>query len=146
MKKLLAVGDSLLAGQYGESLLNHSEQIKEYQLINRGQNGMPMSGILRNLEVYLKTNLPDILLLDGGANDLLIPYMKKNHPEQWGPFVRNMERHKILAAEGLQEIGNLLKKAIAISREAGVREIIILTIPAISCRTWNIRFIPGKMK
>ncbi len=132
MKKLLAVGDSLLAGQYGESPLNHSEKIKQFRLINRGQNGMPMSGILRNLEVHLRTNLPEILLLDGGANDLLIPYMEENHPEQWGPFIRNMERHKILAAQSLQEFGDLLKKAVALSRGAGVREIILLTIPLLS--------------
>ena len=131
MKKLLAVGDSLLAGHYGESPLNHSDQIERFHLINRGQNGEPMKGILRNLEVHLRTNHPDILLLDGGANDLLIPYMQKNHPKEWGPFIRKMERHESIAASGTEEFGSLLNQGLNQSLKAGVEKIIVLTIPVL---------------
>ncbi len=131
MKKLLAAGDSLLAGRYGKSPLDFSREISRFQLINRGQDGEPMAGILRNLEVHLRSNTPQILLMDGGANDLLIPYMRENHPEEWIPFLRKMERHGSIAAASLKEYSDTLKRAIKLCEKFALPFLILLTIPVI---------------
>ena len=132
MKSILAVGDSLLAGHYGKSPLHYSTAVTGFNLINRSQNGEPMRGILRNMEVHLESSTPEILLLNGGANDLLIPYMKKNHGPAWTPFFRKLERHGSIAAADPQEFGKLLHQGITLGLEKNVRDIIILTIPVLS--------------
>ena len=130
MKTVLALGDSLIAGNIGESFLERSRELQKFKLINHGQDGEPVKGILRNLKSYLKSHsTPDILLLDGGGNDLLIPYMTRHHPEKWGPFFRKLARHGSLPIEGVQEFRTSFEEILNLIREAGIKHLILMTIP-----------------
>lgn len=132
MKKVLAIGDSLIAGDYGASLLEYSKYVKKLEFKNRGANGEPVRGIVRKLKIYLNTeDTPDILILDGGANDILIPYMTEHHPKEWGPFFRKMFRYGSTPAESDEELRDLILAAINTAFEAGVKSVIFLTIPCL---------------
>jgi lysophospholipase L1-like esterase len=133
MKTALAMGDSLIAGNIGESFLEHSREIRRFNLINQGQDGEPVKGILRNLKDYLESGpLPDILILDGGGNDLLIPYMTEHHPKEWGPFFRKLSRHGSTPAEDLQEFRGSFGEILKLTEEAGIKQLILMTIPNLS--------------
>ncbi len=130
MKKVLALGDSLIAGNIGESFLEYSREIQRFKLINHGQDGAPLKGILRNLKSYLESqSTPDILILDGGGNDLLIPYMTRHHQKEWGPFFRKLARHGSIPVENRQEFRACLEEILNLIREAGIKHLILMTIP-----------------
>lgn len=130
MKDILAVGDSLIAGDYGASLLEHSKY--RLRIKNGGANGEPVRGIIRNLKIHLNTEYaPDILILDGGANDILIPYIKEHHPKEWGPLFRKLFRHGSIPAESEEEFRELILAALRSAFEAGVSTVVFLTIPCL---------------
>ena len=133
MKTVLAMGDSLVAGNIGESFLEHSREIRRFRLINQGQDGEPVKGILRNLENYLKSNpSPDVLILDGGGNDLLIPYMTEHHPGEWSPFFRKLSRHGSTPAGDIEEFRTDFRKILKRTEEAGINHLVLMTIPNLS--------------
>lgn len=132
MKTFLAVGDSLVTGDFGCSFLGESACLKGFEAVNRGQNGEPLKGILRNLKVHLgNREAPEVLLLDGGANDLLIPYMEARHPAAWAPFFRKLARHGSLPIQEEEPFRRVFRSLLETALEASVSHILVTTIPCL---------------
>ena len=76
MKKMLFVGDSITEGWLGASYIRMlRKSLKGYQFINRGLGGDTLAGISHRIPILLKRREPDILVIQAGTHDLLLPYL-----------------------------------------------------------------------
>lgn len=74
-KRVLFCGDSITRGELGTSFLNLlKEQYPDYELVNLGQNGDTVSGIMERTVTHLKENTDyDMIIISAGHNDILLP-------------------------------------------------------------------------
>ena len=127
------MGDSLIAGHFGASLMAHCPSLGLLKLENHAQDGEPLKGVLRHMRTQLESRpAPDILLIEGGANDLLFPYMTEKHFEAWGPFFRKLARHGSIPVKDAEEFRSELKAGLSDAYAAGVKKIIVMTIPCVT--------------
>ena len=134
MKNIMFLGDSLTAGNLGASylkLLEKEESLKGYKLINAGEDGFTMSGLQLKLEKYLEENdTPDLLVLEGGANDLLLPHMQKAGTA-WNPFIRKLSRHGSIPASSSQEFRTHCSAVLSTALDGGITQVFVCTIPCL---------------
>ncbi|MGV3539297.1 MAG: SGNH/GDSL hydrolase family protein [Rufibacter sp.] len=72
--RILAIGDSLLKGTVGVNFLRKIEaQHTDWEIQNEGANGQPLVSIEKRLKAIPNLDSYDIILLQGGHNDLLLP-------------------------------------------------------------------------
>jgi len=127
---LIAAGDSLTAGRYGTPYLPRIASAVKWTILNLGADGEPLRGIERNLRAGLAGHpAPDTVILEGGANDLLIPWMTRHYPKQWGPFTRKLSRHGSIAAADDSEILKLIESCLKTAGKAGAGRVILMTVP-----------------
>lgn len=74
--RIIAYGDSLIAGQGVSSSLNLPGQLQrltggEYSIINRGQSGAKTENLLNNLDARVLSENPDMVILFGGGADFI---------------------------------------------------------------------------
>lgn len=74
--RIVAYGDSLIAGQGVPSSLNLTGQLQrltggEYEIINRGQSGAKTENLLNNLDARVLSENPDMVILFGGGADFI---------------------------------------------------------------------------
>ena len=133
-QRVLCLGDSLTAGELGISWLNRlalRPSMKSYDLINAGENGFTLAGLECRLEKEQnKAPLPDILVVEGGANDILLPHMQ-TLGRDWDPFIRKLQRHGSHPASSDAEFEQTLKRILSIADSAGISTVICCTIPCL---------------
>ncbi len=134
MSVVLCLGDSLTAGSLGFSWLRALESRAEmslFELINAGENGFTMEGLENRLKEFLeKETTPGILILEGGANDLLLPHMQSSG-KSWDPFIRKLFRSGSPPAASAADFELCLKRIIRTAEAAGIRKTISCTIPCL---------------
>ena len=132
--KVLCLGDSLTAGNLGVSWLEifkAEHRASNFELINAGEDGYTMAGLESRLNSFLeKGEIPDILILEGGANDILLPHMQ-SIGKSWDPFIRKLLRHGSRPASSLIEFEQTLKEIITLAGNAGISRICCCTIPCL---------------
>jgi lysophospholipase L1-like esterase len=76
--KILFFGDSLTRGQVGASFIDRlSTHYPDTDLINKGTNGDTLDQISVKLLTHLRqANNYDYIVLQGGGNDILLPFFK----------------------------------------------------------------------
>lgn len=132
--KILCLGDSLTAGTLGISwleILRERPALQGWELINAGENGFTMAGLESRLTGYLeREDAPDILILEGGANDILLPHMQ-SAGRAWDPFIRRLLRHGSPPAASLSDFQNTLARIGETAERAGIGKTISCTIPCL---------------
>lgn len=128
------MGDSLTAGKIGASylsLLESEESLSVYNLINAGENGFTMAGLHRKLQAYLtKNETPEYLVLEAGANDLLLPHMQKAGPA-WDPFIRKLSRHGSIPASSSRDFKKQCSNILSTAMDCGSSIAFVCTIPCL---------------
>ena len=133
---VLLIGNSLTAGNLGipySRYLNFpDDSTSEHRLINRGRDGDTLSGVGNRLEAALKADNPDVLIIQTGANDILLPEMA-SRDGLWTPFVREMEKRGSIPTTEPREFSEIYTEMIgrAVSHVVDIRRIICVTIPPI---------------
>jgi len=128
------MGDSLTAGKLGTSyleILQKGREMENINFINSGEDGYTIEGIRIRMEHLLDSgNLPDILVVEGGANDLLLPYMKSSGIA-WDPFIRKLNRHGSIPLESEEDFRDGMKRILSAAFDRGVRKVLTCTIPCL---------------
>jgi lysophospholipase L1-like esterase len=132
--RILCLGDSLTAGILGISwleILRDRPALRSCELINAGENGFTMAGLASRLTAYLeKEDVPDILVLEGGANDILLPHMQ-SAGRAWDPFIRKLRRHGSRPAASLPDFSRTLAGIYETAERAGIGKVVCCTIPCL---------------
>jgi|WetSurMetagenome_2_1015567.scaffolds.fasta_scaffold387075_1 lysophospholipase L1-like esterase len=77
MKKILIVGDSLTTGHAGVNYVNIIARANPSdQVLYHGQGGDTLAGISRRLLLLIKRDTPDLVVIEAGTNDLLLPWFR----------------------------------------------------------------------
>lgn len=134
MKNIMFLGDSLTAGNIGASyleVLKAEENLAMCNLINAGENGFTMAGLQLKLESYLKeNNTPEALVLEAGANDLLLPHMQKSG-SAWDPFIRKLKRHGSTPASSARDFRRVCSAVLSTALDGGITQVYVCTIPCL---------------
>lgn len=134
VKNIMFLGDSLTAGNIGASyldLLRAEEDLAMFNLINAGEDGFTMAGLQLKLESYLKANnAPETLVLEAGANDLLLPYMQISG-NTWDPFIRKLKRHGSTPSSSAHEFRRMSSTVLSTALDAGIAQVYVCTIPCL---------------
>lgn len=127
MKKLLIVGDSLAGG------LPHlcftvalSKMLPEYEVISRGVGGDTLLGISRRVQRFVPLFQPDVLVMEGGANDIALPNLKQRN-RKWKWLAEHIEKRGSIPTSDVVDFKDLYSRTIAEIKQQGL-EIIITTL------------------
>jgi len=134
MKTILFMGDSLTAGKLGASyleVLQNDPEMRNRTFINAGEDGYTIEGIRIRMESILDSgNLPDVLVVEGGANDLLLPFMRSSGHE-WDPFIRKLKRHGSIPLESEEAFREGMKRILSAAFDRGIKNVLTCTIPCL---------------
>lgn len=125
---LTLIGDSLTAGKLGVAYADWLNLPDDTDLINLGKDGDTVRGVRDRLSEALSDTLPDILVIEAGANDILLPEMKSRGGE-WASFVADMEKRGSRPAESTEKFESTYRDMLSICEAKGIRCVIAVTIP-----------------
>ncbi|MFH1848715.1 MAG: GDSL-type esterase/lipase family protein [archaeon] len=78
MKKILFIGNSLTRGECGVDYTSAiTGRFPQHRFINEGQNGDTLLGITGRLIAILKKRKFDVVVIEAGINDILLPHVRK---------------------------------------------------------------------
>ncbi len=120
-------GDSITAGNLGVPFTKLLELPAGSSLSVHGVDGDTVKGVSGRLQDILKADNPDVLVIEAGANDILIPEMSKKGGE-WNSFVENMASIGSVPLPLLEDFHACFSNMIAEALEWGVERILCLTI------------------
>jgi lysophospholipase L1-like esterase len=69
------MGDSLTAGNLGIPYSRYLNLPADFRVVNRGRDGDTVLGILDRLDDAIRSDGPDVVVVQVGANDVLLPEM-----------------------------------------------------------------------
>jgi len=127
---ILLIGNSLTAGNLG---IPYSRYLKTTgEIINHGLDGDTLRGVQIRLNELLTGKIPDILVVQTGANDILLPEMASRGGE-WTAFVEDMEKRGSIPTTHPAEFTKIYTRLISSASAAGMsnQKIICATIPPI---------------
>ena len=130
--KIALIGDSLTAGNLGVAYhryLSTPEHLSDGMEIDiYGRDGDTIAGMESRLDGILEKKSPDLLLLEGGANDILLPEMLRRDP-RWAAFTEEMARVGSRPAVSEKEFSRSYRNILSTARRAGVSTLVCVTIP-----------------
>ena len=88
MGRALVVGDSLTSGRPGVEFTSPLQRACGCRTIARGRGGDTLAGVADRLPRLLERLHPDVVVIEAGVNDLLLPWFV----ERGGPWRRMAER------------------------------------------------------
>ncbi|HAK45636.1 MAG TPA: hypothetical protein DCO79_06915 [Spirochaeta sp.] len=96
-KRVLFTGDSITEGELGCSYLQLiEEQFPDYELVNLGQDGDTLSGIMnRTIEHLQQDSSYDLIVIVAGHNDIILP-----------DFARKTDTHRLIV-DGMAKKGSV---------------------------------------
>lgn len=117
-KRILFIGDSITEGKIGigyVDIIQHN--FPEFQCQNYGRGGDTVSGVFTRLLKILKTHTEtyDIIVIEAGLNDLLLPYVKKKWKFTSIRKVTPLHKIKDLYDRGLKAISLHTKAKIIVT-------------------------------
>jgi len=133
---VLLIGNSLTAGNLGipwsRYLKLPGKNSSGNRIINRGLDGDTLPGVRNRLGQFLNREIPDLLVIQTGANDILLPEMASRGGD-WSLFVEQMMERGSIPTAGPGEFRTNYAEMIrsAVSRGMNGRKIICVTIPPI---------------
>lgn len=127
---LTLIGDSLTAGNLGIPYLQYLSITPDIQVHNRGRDGDTVQGVFRRLDDVLRSDGPEILVIQVGANDILLPEMSARGGN-WTSFVEQMTREGITPSADIGEFSDIYTELIGTASTLGVDGIVCATIPPI---------------
>jgi lysophospholipase L1-like esterase len=83
--KILAIGNSITLGLPG---ISYVEFLKSYEVDNFGKAGDTITGIYNRL-LKIEINNYDLILIEGGGNDILLPIFYEERP-LWRKVINNI--------------------------------------------------------
>ncbi|MCK5735759.1 MAG: hypothetical protein KAH21_04735 [Spirochaetaceae bacterium] len=129
---IMLIGNSLTAGNLGIPYSRYLNLPTDSRIINQGLDGDTLLGVKNRLEAALEMESPDILVIQTGANDILLPEMN-SRGGTWKPFVEEMKKRGSLPTENPISFLNIYTEMISVAISSGLnsRRIICATIPPI---------------
>jgi len=129
---LMLIGNSLTAGNLGIAYSRYLDfpEKPDNRIINLGLDGDTLQGVKNRLRKALEKEIPDILVIQTGANDILLPEMKSRGGD-WASFVKAMTDRGSIPAAGPGEFLDIYSEMIeeTTARGIDIRDIICVTIP-----------------
>ena len=129
---LTLAGDSLSAGNLGipfARFLTLPDGSRP-SIINEGKDGDTLAGLVARLDELLRSTTPELLIIEIGANDVLLPAMtKKAGP--WPDFVDGMVRQGSRPAGDPGEFRRLYEELLSMADARGVEKVVTVTIPVL---------------
>lgn len=130
MKRVLLVGDSLATGM---PPVNFPMLLKDlcpgFDIKASGVGGDTLLSVCERTNQLLQGQKTDVLIIEAGANDILLPVLKKRGGK-WKWLVRRIEGRGSVPVEDAGEFAELYREAIRRGKEF-VEEVIATTITCI---------------
>ena len=124
------MGDSLTAGNLGIPFLRYLPRPSGRHFVNRGKDGDTVRGLLSRLGDALAADVPDIVVLEAGANDILLPEMAARGGA-WTPFVEEMTASGSVPTPDPEEFADLYARLLSAAAVGAARRVVAMTIPPI---------------
>ncbi len=124
------LGNSLTAGKIGIAYEKYLKLPGEYKIINRGRDGDTIKGLSSRLDEVLREDGPEILLIQSGANDILIPEMAERGGK-WEAFVHDMQKRGSIPTYSGDEFSSACNELYNKASSWGINRVITVTIPPI---------------
>ncbi len=124
------IGDSLTAGNLGIPYSRYLNLPDDALILNRGRDGDTVQGIFGRLEDTLRVDGPDVLVIQVGANDILLPEMAARGGD-WTAFVNEMTDRGSLPAADIGIFGEIYTNLIEMASAWGTDRVVCLTIPPV---------------
>ncbi len=131
MKRLLVVGDSLAGG------LPHlcyprlaARRLSGWWVRAVALPGKTVRKLGEELAARLPLYQPDVLVFQGGGNDLLIPYLEARGG-RWSLLARSLLRGGNRPASGEKEFGELLRRALSLALKTNPGSVVIFSVPCL---------------
>lgn len=132
-KRILFTGDSITAGKLGRSYLDLlTLQFPDYQLVNLGQDGDTVYGIMNRTVAHLQEDSGyDLIVISAGHNDIILPaFMQKTNTHRM--IVDDLKKKGSIPAEGLNEYLSTYEAFIDSIQDAFSIPIIITTMSCLN--------------
>ncbi len=127
MKRVLIAGDSLTAGQLGASFVDIlARKNMPYRMIAKGRGGDTLLGIRRRLLSHLTRHVPDIVIIEAGVNDLLLPWFRMRGGS-WKKLADRLEASGSIPSTEISSFQSLYSETIATANQC-VSFVIVTTI------------------
>ena len=117
-KRILFIGDSITEGKIGIGYVDIIQRnFPEFQCQNYGRGGDTLSGIFARLFKILKTETEyyDVIVIEAGHNDLLLPYVKSKWKFTSIRKVTPLNKIESVYNNGLEMVGLLSKAKIILT-------------------------------
>ena len=124
------IGDSLTAGNLGIPYMRYLNPPEGTAIINRGRDGDTVRGVRERLEESLRADRPDVLVVEIGANDILLPEMAARGGN-WTPFVERMLTQGSIPTPDPDDFIAMYADLLHIAGSWGTEHIICLSIPPV---------------
>ena len=122
------IGDSLTAGSLGIPYLKSLTLPPGTRLVNRGRDGDTVAGVRDRLQAALQTDGASILVIQVGANDILLPEMARRGG-LWTPFINQMISEGSVASPNPEDFESIYTGLITTAGAWGITQVIGVTIP-----------------
>lgn len=122
------IGDSLTAGNLGIPYSRYLKFPETTNISNRGRDGDTVIGIQNRIDDALRVDSPDILVIQVGANDFLLPEMAARGGS-WTAFVDQMTARGSLPSSDAESFAERYANLVRTASSWGIDRTICVTIP-----------------
>jgi len=122
------LGDSLTAGNLGIPYTRYLNLSADYKIVNRGRDGDTVQGIRDRLDDALRSDGPDIVVVQVGANDVLLPEMAARGGA-WKEFVDKISAAGSVPSPDSRLFSDLYDDLLLRISAWGVDRIVCATVP-----------------
>ena len=133
LKRVLFTGDSITKGELGCGYLPLlTQQFPEYELVNIGQDGDTVFGIMnRTISHLRKDSAYDLIVIAAGHNDIILPeFMKKSKIHV--SIVKNLKKKGSVAASEYNEFVSTYTVFIRTVRDIFSSPIMVTTLSCLN--------------
>jgi lysophospholipase L1-like esterase len=123
------IGDSLTAGSLGIPYSRYLNLPDDAPIL-KGLDGDTVQGIFGRLEDALRVDGPDVLVIQVGANDILLPEMAARGGD-WTAFVSEMTARGSRPAADIGIFGETYTNLIEMASAWGTDRVVCVTIPPV---------------
>ncbi|MDT8297930.1 MAG: GDSL-type esterase/lipase family protein [Spirochaetaceae bacterium] len=122
------IGNSLTAGNLGIPYARFLNFPENTHMVNRGRDGDTVRGIRARMDEVLRSDGPKVVVVQTGANDILLPEMAARGGA-WTAFVDKMVERGSVPTPNPSEFGAAYREILDIAFSWGVEHVIAVTIP-----------------
>jgi len=128
MNRMLVVGDSLTVANPGASYVKLLKKMQNtYSVIAKGRGGDTLLGINRILKRLLPKYKPSVVVIEVGANDILLPFLK-SRSGNWERLVNRLVKRGSIPTVKTSQFQALYSETIEMVKQHSVITIVLTTI------------------